>query len=78
MNKKIETSPSLGSPNGVLNRMLNVSTDGNVSQKIDSVKINSQNSQKFSDRDPILAAQRDKINAVLEKENAQLKEDIIF
>ena len=35
----------------------------------------SENSEKFSDRDPELAAQREKINKVLETENEKLKED---
>ena len=42
-NKKIEASPSLGSPNGVLNRMLNASDDI-ISQDSDYVN------EKFSDR----------------------------
>ena len=41
-----------------------------------NVKSFSENSEnKFSDRDPELAAQREKVNIVLEKENAKLKED---
>ena len=43
-NKKIKASPSLGSPKGVLNRMLNASDDS-ISQNTDSVK------RKYSDRD---------------------------
>ena len=40
------------------------------------VKQKTENSvNKFSDRDPELAAQREKVNQVLEKENAKLKED---
>ena len=43
-NKKIEASPSLGSPNGVLNRMLNAS-DNIIAQDTEIVN------RKFSDRD---------------------------
>ena len=76
VNKKIEASPSLGSPNGVLNRMLNASTDETIAQKNRFVNSFSENSEnKFSDRDPELAAQREKVNKVLESENAKLKED---
>ena len=45
-NKKIEASPSLGSPNGVLNRMLNAS-DNSIAQ--DSESVNSIFSNSIDD-----------------------------
>ena len=74
-NKKVEASPSLGLLLKASNRMLNASTDDTISQNPDSVKLNFKNSQKFSERDPQLAEQREKINKVLASENAKLKED---
>ena len=51
-NKKIEASPSLGSPNGVLNRMLNAFNDS-ISRDTASVNRNfSENTNKYQDRDP--------------------------
>ena len=44
-NKKIEASPSLGSPNGVLNRMLNAS-DSRISQSTENVNTQTENSSK--------------------------------
>ena len=53
-----------------------ISIDGSVTHPKDFVKSFSENSgNKFSDRDPELAAQREKVNKVLESENAKLKED---
>ena len=47
-----------------------------ISQDTKSVNSFSENSRnKFSDRDPELAAQREKVNKVLESENAKRKED---
>ena len=75
-NKKVEASPPLIPSKGVSNRVLNASTDDTITQKNRFVKSLSENSEnKFSDRDPELAAQREKVNEVLEKENAKLKED---
>ena len=70
-NKKVEASPSLNPLLRASNRMLNASTDDTITQKNRFVNSFSENSEnKFSDRDPELAAQREKVNKVLESENA--------
>jgi hypothetical protein len=55
---------------------INVNSTNSILQKLDSVNQKSENSNiKNQDRDSDLAAQREKINDVLAKENAKLKED---
>lgn len=75
LNKKVEASPSLNPLLRTSNRMLNASTDSTIPQKSDSVKSFSENFQKNSDRDPDIAIQREKVDKILEEENAKLKED---
>ena len=80
-NKKIEASPSLGSPNGVLNRMLNASDDS-ISQSPNSVNReflddgNTQlqhRTQTFSDREVLqLASEEIKIEDLNQAEKDAL------
>ena len=59
-NKKIEASPSLGSPNGVLNRMLNAS-DGSIAQNPNVVNSEfSDTDEMHSDRDSYRTKSHDK------------------
>ena len=69
-NKKIKASPSLGSPNGVLNRMLNASAN-NVAQKTGVVNTNSQNSSDEMKQSRYDQAAQTEINESMTMEQAK-------